>query len=114
MTYEKDPSKCDDCRDSGWAIVPHPNFCDAFEWKPSHHNHAGLPVFVTACVFCVCYVGRKFLECQRNEEKAGKAKAMTLEWYQHNVNGNWREQVRQRGLAADMPRVIATTKKLAA
>ena len=52
---DNDRGQCDDgCGESGYVVVPHPKHCSAEGWRPSHHNAAGNPVYVTAAVTCRC------------------------------------------------------------
>lgn len=87
--------ECSDCRRTGIISVPHPNYCNAMEWRPVRHNFQGDPIYATAGVFCTrCPSGRKAVEQNRASASEGKLKAgMTIETYEQTINGNWREQI---------------------
>lgn len=87
---------CVHCGDSGMMPVPHPNFCDALEWRPVRYSEQGNPVYATACVLCNCQRGRIAAARQNSEGSESKMKCMTIEAYEQTVNGNWREQLADR------------------
>lgn len=94
----------DGCGDTGYVIVPHPKHCSGEGWRPSHHNAAGNPVYVTAAVSCRCGVGRRTHERQQSAaiEDQGKADkvSLTLSAYEDRVNSNWRGHVEYRAAEA--------------
>ena len=95
--YAPDRGVCSDCGETGYIAVPHPRFCNAVEWSPSHHNFAGDPVYATAAVICRCWKGRKFAAAQENEILNGaKKQTMTIGEYEDQVNGDWRRQMRSK------------------
>ena len=95
MATGPDYSKCADCGNSGWVVVPHPKHCDAFEWRPHRYSGQGDAIHATASVLCSrCNIGKTFIARQANNEDTPREKAMVLEWYENHVNGNWREQIK--------------------
>ncbi len=77
-------SVCTFCGNTGWVVVPHPQFVDDGFWKPHHKNSRGRPVFYTAGVTCTCSRGRKIKEIA-TEAKDRQVKPMSLEEYRAKV-----------------------------
>jgi len=93
-------SVCDLCGDSGWVVVPHPDWVrfndpvvpgeirvDATAWAPNGHGGDGEPRFVEVGVACRCFKGRATVAGQE------KNPPLTLERYEQHVNRVWREML---------------------
>lgn len=79
-------SLCSDCGDSGWVIVPHPDYVVLGEWMEARFNRLGLPVRLTAAVTCHCSIGSNVLEANTKRAGLKGTKPMTFGIYRARVH----------------------------
>lgn len=96
--YDSDRGTCTDCGNAGFVAVPHPRFCDAMEWRPTHKNEHGDSIYATAAVLCKCVVGRRMIaaQAQIDSGETRSKRSMTLEHYEQCVNSSWKNQIEER------------------
>jgi hypothetical protein len=92
---KEDADKCQTCKGTGWAIVPHPSTLEDFQWQPGR-----MGVYYTAAVTCSCSKGMRYHDealrgaVEQDERKRVKI-PMTLAEFEKRCIG-WQGQLERR------------------